>query len=80
MKNRLKGLLIKVIISVAICYAFSFLIVSVINNEYNFVIELKYLFDKKTILFMFFFLMLEFLLILLYYYKHYWLLNSQKTA
>ena len=77
MKNRLKRLLIKVIISVAVCYAFSFLIVSVINNEYKFVIELKYLFDKKTILFMFFFIMIEFLLILLYYYKHYWLLNSQ---
>ncbi len=77
MNKKFYDILIGIIISFIVCYILGFLLSSVVNNGYKFIIQARYLADGKTVLFTFFFLMVEGLIIGLYYYKHYWLLNSK---
>ncbi len=77
MNKKIYDILIGIIISFIVCYILGFLLSSIVNNGYKFIIQARYLADGKTLLFTVFFLMVEGLIIGLYYYKHYWLLNSK---
>lgn len=68
---KLYDVLFGILISLVICYIFGFILTSFISNNYKFIIQARYLTDRRTIGYTFFFLMIEGLIILLYYYKHY---------